>query len=46
MSPKQLAENINPYIGVTRDMANQLSRMFRGGGLFSNRGGLDNSVWK
>lgn len=46
MSPKQLAENINPYIDVTKDMANQLSHALRGGGLFSRRGGLDNSVWK
>ena len=46
MSPKQLAENINPYIDVTRNMANQLSRMMRGGGMFGSHGGLDNSMWK
>lgn len=45
MSPKQMAENINPYIGVTRQMANQLANMMHHGALFSNRGGIDNSKW-
>lgn len=46
MSPKQLAANINPYIDVTRHMANQIGHMLRGGGLFDSHGGMDNSVWK
>lgn len=46
MSPKQLAENVNPYISVTRTMAEELSHLILGGGLFSKRSALDNSKWR